>query len=144
VLENCIFYISPMYEFSHSLGSISRHSADIADRWSLTRPGNRRNSCEFPQFGAKRTWQIAIGKRKPAGENLGNVMEIRRICEAQALDIGPSLAKMGGISEMMKARKCPRGEAGRKLAASTPEYCSKLLTWVLTGFIPQWRSRVWE
>jgi len=39
-----------------------------------------------------------------AGENLGNVMDVRRIADAKAVDIvQPSLAKMGGISEVMKA-----------------------------------------
>jgi L-alanine-DL-glutamate epimerase-like enolase superfamily enzyme len=44
-----------------------------------------------------------------AGENLGNRMDLRRICDAQAVDVvQPSLAKMGGISEMMKAVKDSR------------------------------------
>ncbi len=39
-----------------------------------------------------------------AGENLGNVLDLRRICEAGAVDVvQPSLAKMGGISEIVKA-----------------------------------------
>jgi L-alanine-DL-glutamate epimerase-like enolase superfamily enzyme len=39
-----------------------------------------------------------------AGENLGNVMDIRHIAEAKAVDVvQPSLAKMGGISEVVKA-----------------------------------------
>jgi L-alanine-DL-glutamate epimerase-like enolase superfamily enzyme len=39
-----------------------------------------------------------------AGENLGNILDVRRIVEADAVDIvQPSLAKMGGISEVVKA-----------------------------------------
>jgi D-galactarolactone cycloisomerase len=39
-----------------------------------------------------------------AGENLGNVLDVRRIVQAGAVDIvQPSLAKMGGISEVTKA-----------------------------------------
>ena len=39
-----------------------------------------------------------------AGENLGNVMDVRRITDAKAVDVvQPSLAKMGGISEVVKA-----------------------------------------
>ena len=39
-----------------------------------------------------------------AGENLGNVFDVRRMVEARAVDIvQPSLAKMGGISEVVKA-----------------------------------------
>src|SRR5262249_9085527 len=39
-----------------------------------------------------------------AGENLGNVMEVGRLARAGAVDIvQPSLAKMGGISEVVKA-----------------------------------------
>jgi D-galactarolactone cycloisomerase len=39
-----------------------------------------------------------------AGENLGNVLDVRRIVAAQAVDVvQPSLAKMGGISEVCKA-----------------------------------------
>jgi D-galactarolactone cycloisomerase len=39
-----------------------------------------------------------------AGENLGNVLDVRRIVEARAVDIvQPSLAKMGGVSEVGKA-----------------------------------------
>ena len=39
-----------------------------------------------------------------AGENLGNVMDVRRITDAKAVDVvQPSLAKMGGISEVVRA-----------------------------------------
>jgi L-alanine-DL-glutamate epimerase-like enolase superfamily enzyme len=39
-----------------------------------------------------------------AGENLGNILDVRRICEAGAVDVvQPSLAKMGGITEIVKA-----------------------------------------
>ncbi|MGE3644551.1 MAG: mandelate racemase/muconate lactonizing enzyme family protein [Beijerinckiaceae bacterium] len=39
-----------------------------------------------------------------AGENLGNVMDVRHCLEMGAVDvIQPDLAKMGGITEMMKA-----------------------------------------
>ena len=39
-----------------------------------------------------------------AGENLGNALDVRRMVEAKAVDIvQPSLAKMGGISEVCKA-----------------------------------------
>src|SRR6267142_83674 len=39
-----------------------------------------------------------------AGENLGNRHDVRRIAQAQAVDIvQPSLAKMGGISEVVHA-----------------------------------------
>jgi L-alanine-DL-glutamate epimerase-like enolase superfamily enzyme len=39
-----------------------------------------------------------------AGENLGNVLDVRRMAEAGAVDVAqPSLAKMGGISEVVKA-----------------------------------------
>jgi L-alanine-DL-glutamate epimerase-like enolase superfamily enzyme len=45
-----------------------------------------------------------------AGENLGNVLDARRMTQAEAVDVAqPSLAKMGGISEVVKAI----AEAGR-------------------------------
>ncbi len=48
----------------------------------------------------RRETQVPIA----AGENLGNVMDVRRITDAKAVDVvQPSLAKMGGISEVMKA-----------------------------------------
>jgi D-galactarolactone cycloisomerase len=44
------------------------------------------------------------GIRVSAGENLGNVMDVRHILAAQAVDIvQPDVAKMGGITEIMKA-----------------------------------------
>jgi len=45
-----------------------------------------------------------VGVPIAAGENLGNVMEVGRLAQAGAVDIvQPSLAKMGGISEVVKA-----------------------------------------
>jgi len=44
MLENCIFYISRMYEFSHSLGqSLPTHSAQMPTfvRYASNRWGNR-------------------------------------------------------------------------------------------------------
>jgi D-galactarolactone cycloisomerase len=39
-----------------------------------------------------------------AGENLGNLNDVRRIAEAGAVDVvQPSVAKMGGITEIVKA-----------------------------------------
>ena len=44
------------------------------------------------------------GIRIAAGENLGNLMDIRHILAAEAVDIvQPDVAKMGGITEIMKA-----------------------------------------
>jgi L-alanine-DL-glutamate epimerase-like enolase superfamily enzyme len=41
-----------------------------------------------------------------AGENLGNTLDLRRMVAAGAVDVAqPSLAKMGGISEVIKAIK---------------------------------------
>jgi L-alanine-DL-glutamate epimerase-like enolase superfamily enzyme len=49
-----------------------------------------------------------------AGENLGNVLDVRRIVEANAVDVvQPSLAKMGGISEIVKAIADTERRGGR-------------------------------
>jgi L-alanine-DL-glutamate epimerase-like enolase superfamily enzyme len=55
-----------------------------------------------------------------AGENLGNVLDVRRIVEAGAVDIvQPSLAKMGGVSEVRKA--ITEGESrGTRVALHSP------------------------
>jgi L-alanine-DL-glutamate epimerase-like enolase superfamily enzyme len=54
------------------------------------------------------------------GENLGNVMDVNRMCEARAVDVvQPSLAKMGGITEMMKAIAGAR-ERGVRLVPHSP------------------------
>jgi D-galactarolactone cycloisomerase len=55
-----------------------------------------------------------------AGENLGNLMDIRHICDTGAIDIvQPSLAKMGGITEMMKAIAAAR-QRGVRLVPHSP------------------------
>src|SRR5262245_17159340 len=49
-----------------------------------------------------------------AGENLGNVLDLRRIVEAQAVDVvQPSLAKMGGVSEVTNAIADAQGRGAR-------------------------------
>jgi L-alanine-DL-glutamate epimerase-like enolase superfamily enzyme len=55
-----------------------------------------------------------------AGENLGNVLDVRRIAQAQAVDVvQPSLAKMGGISEVVKAVAQAR-ELGTRAVLHSP------------------------
>jgi L-alanine-DL-glutamate epimerase-like enolase superfamily enzyme len=54
------------------------------------------------------------------GENLGNVLDVRRMCETGAVDVvQPSLAKMGGITEMMKAIAVAR-QCGTRLVPHSP------------------------
>src|SRR5262249_52950565 len=53
----------------------------------------------------RRTSAIRIA----AGENLGNLMHVRHILAARAVDIlQPDVAKMGGLTEVMKARDVAR------------------------------------
>src|SRR5262245_12585629 len=55
-----------------------------------------------------------------AGENLGNVMEVSRLAQAGAVDIvQPSLAKMGGISEVVKAIAAAT-RLGRRVVPHSP------------------------
>jgi L-alanine-DL-glutamate epimerase-like enolase superfamily enzyme len=55
-------------------------------------------------FEALAELRRTAGMRIAAGENLGNLMDIRHILAAGAVDIvQPDAAKMGGITEIMKA-----------------------------------------
>lgn len=62
-----------------------------------------------------------------AGENLGNVMDVRHILTAEAVDIvQPDLAKMGGITEIMKALAIARA-AGVAAEPHSPLYGPALI-----------------
>ncbi|HTK12496.1 MAG TPA: mandelate racemase/muconate lactonizing enzyme family protein [Xanthobacteraceae bacterium] len=62
-----------------------------------------------------------------AGENLGNIQDVRHILDAGAVDIvQPDVAKMGGVTEMMKALPMARS-AGIKAEPHSPLYGPALI-----------------
>ena len=63
-----------------------------------------------------------------AGENLGNLMDFRHMLTMEAVDvIQPDVAKMGGVSEMMKALELARA-MGARVDPHSPLFGPALIT----------------
>jgi hypothetical protein len=77
LLENCIFYISPMYEFSHRLGQ-TRSFGDVSSMSALPESGRRSVHCDVAKSAITSREQMQQRCRSNLLDHLVGAGEQRR------------------------------------------------------------------